>query len=206
MNKTITIVIALLAIGTGLLLSWYLSNNRVVELEDATWFGDQARALPAFELVDQDGESITRASLEGNWSLMFFGYTSCPDICPTTLQTMSAMLQTIDDPDVRDAVRVYFVSVDPGRDTQEVLASYVGYFNPDFIAATAPEEQLRRLTKPLGIAHEIHKKSEEDVTYGVDHSGSIVLINPQAEYAGLFGAPHDPATMARDITLIVEYN
>ena len=137
---------------------------------------------------------------------MFFGYTHCPDICPASLQTMSDMVNAIEDPDVAAALRVYFVSVDPERDNSEVLASYVTYFNPDFTGATAIEEKLKPLTRSLGIAHEIRNKVEGSPNYDVDHGSAIVIINPKAEYAGLFSAPHDALAMARDLTRIVEYN
>jgi protein SCO1/2 len=205
MKKLSIVIVALIAVGAGFVVSWHLNSNKSIVLEDGLWFGDHARALPEFELVDQNNETITRDSLKGKWNLMFFGYTHCPDICPTTLQTMNQMMQAIDDPDVRMAVRVYFVSVDPGRDSPEVLASYVDYFNPDFIAATAPDDKLRMLTGALGIAHEIHKRSDDDLTYGVDHSGAIVLINPRAEFAGLFSAPHNSLAMARDLAKIIEH-
>lgn len=206
MNKSSIAIVALLALIGGFSISWFLSNNKPVELEAGTWFGDQARALPAFELLDHNNQPLTRSSLEGQWSLVFFGYTHCPDICPTSLQTMSDMVAAIDDPDVLDAVQVYFVSVDPERDGTEILAAYVTYFNATFIGATAALEKLTPLTRSLGIAHDIRNKSEASTDYDVDHSSAIVLINPQAEFAGLFGAPHDALAMARDLTRIVEYN
>jgi protein SCO1/2 len=206
MNKSSIAVIAVLALVVGFSLSWYLTRNQPVSLESGTWFGQQARALPDFELIDYDNRQLNRDSLAGKWSLMFFGFTHCPDICPITLQTLGQMMQLIDDPDVTDSIRVYFVSVDPARDTPEILRDYVGYFNPDFIGATAPMERLRVLTGSLGIAHEIHGEDGDSGNYNVDHSAAIVLVNPRSEFAGLFGAPHDAAAMARDMTRIVEYN
>ena len=206
MNKSSITAVALLALAGGFVISWMINANRPVELEAGTWFGEQARALPDFELMDHNGEPLQRADLNGKWSLIFFGYTHCPDICPTSLQTMADMVKAIDDPDVIDALRIYFVSVDPERDKPEILASYVTYFNPDFVGATAEIDKLRALTKPLGIAHELRNKVEGNPVYDVDHSASIVLVNPDAEFAGLFGAPHDSQILARDMTRIVEYN
>ena len=206
MNKSAISIVAIVALGAGVLLSWYAHSNKPITLEDGLWFGEQARALPEFELRDHRNNTLNRASLSGHWSLMFFGYVHCPDICPITLQTMNQMVEAIDDSDVHDRLQIVFVSVDPDRDSPDLLANYVGHFNRSFIGATAPMENLRPLTGSLGIAHESHKKSEDDLTYLVDHSGAIVLINPKAEFAGLFSAPHDARTMARDITRIVEYN
>jgi protein SCO1/2 len=206
MNKSSIAIVALIALASGFLISWLISNNQSFELKSGLWFGEQARALPQFELVDHHGEKFGNDNLIGKWNLMFFGYTHCPDICPTSLQTMNNMVNAIDDSDVRNAIKVYFISVDPARDKPANLASYVTYFNPTFIGATAEMEKLTTLTRPLGIAHQIHKKSEDDVSYEVDHSGAIVLINPAGEYAGLFSAPHSAQTMAQDLTLIVEHN
>jgi len=206
MNKSSIAIVALLALTGGFSISWYLSSNKPIELEAGLWFGEQARALPEFELIDHHGKVMDRTTLSGKWSLMFFGYTHCPDICPASLQTMSDMVNAIEDPDVSATVRIYFVSVDPERDNSDTLASYVTYFNPGFTGATAVLEKLTPLTRSLGIAHEIRNKTADNPNYDVDHSSAIVLINPQAEFAGLFSAPHNPLAMARDLTRIVEYN
>ena len=205
MNKS-TITVALLALVVGFALFWFVERGKPVTLEAATWFGEQARPLPAFELIDHRQNKLTRESLGGKWSLMFFGYTHCPDICPISLQALREMKQAIDDPHVAEALKVYFVSVDPQRDSAQVLADYVTYFDPDFIGASAEMEELRKLTGALGIAHEIRNRVEGSDNYDVDHSGVIVLINPEVEYAGLFGAPHNARQMARDMTKIVEHN
>ncbi|MCP4331058.1 MAG: SCO family protein [Gammaproteobacteria bacterium] len=206
MNKSSIAIVAVLALIGGFLLSWYGYSNRPIELENGLWFGEQARALPEFELIDHRRQKLTRAQLQGQWSLMFFGYTHCPDICPVSLQTLSNMVKAIDDSDVTSALQVYFVSVDPERDSPEILADYVSYYNPDFAGATAELEKLTLLTRSLGIAHALRNKTEGNPVYDVDHSAAIVLINPHAEYAGLFGAPQDAQAMARDMTLIIERN
>lgn len=206
MNKSSIAIVALVALIGGFAVSWVISSNKPVELEAGLWFGDQARALPEFELVDHNRNTLDRNSLKGKWSLMFFGYTHCPDICPVSMQTMSDMVKAIEDPDVVKELSIYFVSVDPERDTPEILASYVTYFNPDFTGATAENEKLTPLTRSIGIAHQIRNKTDDNPEYDVDHSSAIVLINPQAEFAGLFGAPQDALVMARDITRIIEHN
>jgi len=206
MNKSSIAAVAILALVIGFALSWYLARSQPVNLESGTWFGEQARALPEFELIDHRNRKLTRDSLVGKWSLLFFGFTHCPDICPTTLQTLKQMLDAIDDPEVEDAVQVVFVSVDPARDTPKIIADYVTYFDPEFIGATAAMQNLRPLTRALGIAHEIRNRGEDDSSYDVDHSAAIVLVNPRAEFAGLFGAPQNARAMARDMTRIVEYN
>ncbi len=206
MNKSSIAAVAIVALLSGLAISWFIQNSKPIQLEAGTWFGEQARPLPEFELVDHDNRLLTRASLEGKWNLIFFGFTHCPDICPAGLQTLSEMLKAIDDPDVRSALQIYFVSVDPERDKPEVLRSYVTYFDRDFVGATAAMEKLRPFTRSLGIMHEIRRPAADSEVYDVDHSAAIVLVNPRVELAGLFGAPHDASKLARDMTRIVEYN
>ena len=168
------------------------------------WFGDQAKILPEFELFDHNNQALGHPQLSGKWSLMFFGYTNCPDICPTSLQTLSDMMNAIDDSDVRKTVQVIFVSVDPERDSSQVLKSYVQYFNEDFIGASAPLDELNRLTTVIGIGHNREKSSDQKSSYDVSHSSAIILISPQVKFAGLFGAPHNSLAMARDLSKIVE--
>jgi protein SCO1/2 len=204
MNKSSIAIVAVLALIGGVVLSWYVNSQKPIELESGLWFGEQARALPEFELIDHRQQLLTRADLKGRWSLMFFGYTHCPDICPVALQTLADMVGLIDDPDVSGALQVYFVSVDPERDRPDVLAEYVHYFNPGVNAATAAPDKLTPLTRSLGIAHMIRNRTEGSDSYDVDHSSAIVLINPRAEYAGLFSAPQDAGAMARDLTRIIE--
>ena len=206
MNKSSIALLALVALIAGFGVSWYLAQQRGVELEAGLWFGEQARALPEFELTDHAGKPLTRTELENQWSLLFFGFTHCPDVCPVGLQTLNNMLVAIDDDHVSSALRVYFVSVDPERDTPQVLRDYLSYFNPAFIGATAPMDELRVLTRSLGIAHSIANRVEGSSAYDVEHSGAIVLVDPQARYAGLFSSPQDALAMARDMTRIVEYN
>ena len=206
MNKSAITIIALGALAIGFTLSWMLAGERRIELEDGIWFGEQSRPLPEFELIDHDNRPFTRQRFAGKWNLVFFGYTHCPDICPSSLQILSQTVQAINDPDVADAVRVFFVSVDPERDTPEQIAGYVTYFNPGFVGVTGSIENLTPLTRTLGIAHERRKSSADSTDYDVDHSGAIVLIGPAAEFAGLFSAPHDALAMARDLARIVERN
>jgi protein SCO1/2 len=206
MNKSSIVIVTLFALIGGFSLSWYINSNKPIKLESGLWFGEQARALPDFELVDDQRKPLTRSQLTGQWSLMFIGFTHCPDICPIALQTLTDMVKAIDDTDVSSALQIYFVSVDPERDSPEILAKYVTYFNPAFRGATAPLEQLTPLTRALGIAHAIRNKTDASPDYDVDHSAAIVLINPRAEYAGLFGAPQDALAMARDMTRIIERN
>ena len=203
MKKYILASIALVSLGSGILVSSILFDNRPLELDSITWLGTQARALPEFQLYDHDNQLLGNNRLTGKWSLMFFGYTHCPDICPASLQVLAETMEFITDRKLRESLQVIFVSVDPDRDSREILKTYVQYCNVDFIGASAQIPQLNILTAALGIAHEREKTSENQQAYGVSHSSAIILTNPAGEFAGLISAPHDSQAMASDLRKII---
>lgn len=204
MRKSYIVAVAILALIVGFSVAWVARQSQPVKLESAVWFGEQARALPDFELVDQNDKKLSAADLKGKWHLLFFGYTHCPDICPASLQTLAQAVRQIDDNDVVNSLRIVFVSVDPDRDSPDILKSYVEYFDPTFIGATGSDDNLRRLTESLGIAYFIDKTDPQQVDYEVGHSSGFVLINPQVEFSGLFSAPHDSQKIANDLIKIIE--
>lgn len=173
-----------------------------LSLEGGTWL-PEPRSLPEFELIDMQGESFTRASLEGRWSFLFFGYTYCPDICPLTMALLGSAITEIRrlEPGAADP-GVVFVSVDPDRDTPEALKQYVGYFNPEFTGITGPMEALTPFTRALGILHRKAEDPRDPDNYLVDHSASILLINPRGELQAVLSAPHQVQTIASDFLLV----
>jgi protein SCO1/2 len=205
MKKSHILIVALISLIFGFGVSWMVYDSQPVKLEAGLWFGEQAKTLPEFELIDHNGQILSKARFRDRWSLIFFGYTHCPDVCPTTLQDLSDMMKAIQHDEVRRALQVVFVSVDPDRDSAEILKKYVQYFNPDFIGATASLSEIDRLTDAIGIMHSREKTSEDQVVYGVSHSASVLLLNPLAEFAGLFSAPHDSLAMANDLGKIIEH-
>ena len=143
-------------------------------------------------LIDHNGKPFTRASLEGNWSLVFFGFTYCPDICPTTMTFLNELMVGLEGTEVEDT-RVVMVSVDPARDTVEQLADYVPYFNPEFTGVTGEFLEIHRFATALNTPFRKVPGQGED--YQVDHSANVVLINPKGDYHGFFKAPLDQAKM-----------
>ena len=157
-------------------------------------------ALPDFELRDHNGAAFGRAELHGRWTLLFFGYTSCPDICPTTMLTLrelAAELRRRGDP----LPQVVLVSVDPARDGAEQLARYVAHFDPAFVGATGSDDQLRALAVPVGAMYE-RDAPGADGAYQVAHSASIFLVDPEARALAAFSPPHQPATIADQLATI----
>lgn len=159
----------------------------------------ELRPLAPFSLLDQRGEIYDNSRLLGHWTLLSFGYTHCPDICPTTLSELAQMKQRLNELNIEAPYKIGFVSVDPERDTPERLAEYVAYFDPDFFGATGQKEALNALTRPLGIMYRKVMAEDSAMNYVMDHSASLILIDPQGRYRALFSPPHDPAMMAEDI-------
>jgi protein SCO1/2 len=191
------IVIALAAIATGIVVSSALFE-RTQQLQAAKAF-PEARALPDFELRTAGGEALTPEDLTGRWSLMFFGFTNCPDICPDTLAVLDAAIESLDTMGADSKPQVVFVSVDPERDDAEALGDYVRWFDEDFIGATASREQLDALTKNLGIYYSLDEPDPETGFYTVDHSASILIVDPQGRVYGRFGPPLDRQAIAADL-------
>ncbi len=154
---------------------------------------DDRHPLPDFALHSTAGE-LTRAGLAGRWSLLFFGYTHCPDVCPTTLGLMVELHRRIEPP---RRPRVLFVSVDPARDTPELLTAYMAAFDAGFIGASGSDEAIDALTRHLGVHYRRNARSPAGF-YTIDHTASIYLIDPAARLKAVFSPPHASDTMAAD--------
>jgi len=161
----------------------------------------EPRVIADFDLIDDEGNSFTLDNLRGQWSLIFFGFTHCPDVCPTALLDLKLIHEKLLQSRSYAAKghQVLFMSVDPERDTPEKLNNYVNYFHPDFIGVTGPQEQLSPLTMQLGIAYRIEEHEAGSQQYNVDHSISIMLMDPEGRLHGVFPAPHDAARMADEL-------
>ena len=177
----------------------------VVETNSATLL-PQLKTLQPFSLKDQHGRSFDNQALLGQWTFLSFGYTHCPDICPTTLAMLKNMSDRLQSPERLAAHQIAFVSVDPERDTRQRLAEYMKYFDPSFLGVTGNDDALERLTRPLGIIYAKVPTEKSAMGYVMDHSASIILIDPQGRYHALFSPPHDPGIMARDFMRITKNN
>lgn len=158
------------------------------------------RALPAFALQQSDGTPLTPDELRGRWTVVFLGFTHCPDVCPTTLTEMSQAQKAWDALPADRRPRLLFVSVDPDRDTPEKTGEYAAYFHPDTLAATSPEPALQEFATALGMVY--MKVPLEDGDYTMDHSSALVLVDPQGRQAGLIRPPLVPADIAADLALL----
>ena len=160
--------------------------------------------LPEFSLAAHEGGGFSRASFDGHWSLMFFGFTHCPDICPATLQKLALARRQLASDGVDDLPRIVFVSVDPERDTIEAVAAYAAAFGDGVTGVTGELQEIDRLTRPLGIYHARTPTATSDNGYVVEHSSAVLLINEHGELQAIFSAPHEVASLAADTLLIME--
>jgi len=202
-------VLALVAVVAALAGMWLARlqappvepESRTLALEHATVF-PAARALPAFELLDQQSRAFGPGWFTGRWSLVFFGFTNCPDVCPTTLATLAAVRRELASLPAAQQPDIVLVSVDPGRDTPGRLAEYLAFFDPSFTGVTGDAAQIARLTEALGVAV-IIGEADAQGRYTVDHSTNVFLVNPAGAVSAVFGAPHTPDGIAHDYRLIL---
>ena len=159
------------------------------------------RTVPPFTLVGTDGEPLTEGVLEDRWSLMFFGFTNCPDVCPVTLSVMKDVVAELEERDV-EPMQVVFVTVDPARDTVERMAEYIPFFDPDFVGVTGELGEIHALTRELGIVAAFTANDEQPDAYVVDHTASMLLVDPERRVRAKFTAPHQVDTIVADYAAI----
>ena len=157
--------------------------------------------LPEFELLDQDGKPADRSVFAGQWDLVFFGFTNCPDICPATMTLLGQARRQLETQGQQPLPRVVLVSVDPERDTPEAMGRYIAYFGDGNLGLTGDIAEIRKLTDALGIFFQ--KAPGDGDAYGVDHSAVVLVIDPRARLKALFSAPHDVGTLVHDLPLIM---
>ena len=188
-------IAVILAVAVGVGFALYERSHDPPTLRAGTAL-PEPRKLPEFAFVDQSGDAFGPADFEGRWSLVFTGFTNCPDVCPTSLALLAELRRRL----ARDDLQFVFVSVDPERDTPEVVAKYLEHFDPALVGASGPRAEVERFTAGLGLAQVRNPGAGGE--YTVDHSTAFVLIDPQARLAGYFQAPHDRDAIAADLAAL----
>lgn len=164
------------------------------------------RLLQPFKLTDHNGAVFNQERIKGKWTLVFFGYTSCPDICPATLYVLNSVQGLLEDEtgEVPADMQVVFISVDPERDTSEKLASYVTHFNKRFIGVTAAKTDIDRLTGQFGAGYILEPEASPG-QYLVAHTSAIFLVDPLGRLVASFSQPHNPKTITTQYKKIQAY-
>lgn len=206
-NKTVLILVAVVALVLGLTVHKVLTEQHRIDptalLDAGIVLLPQTREVPSLSFQDQDGKAFDTASLKGRWSLLFFGYTFCPDVCPTTLAQLRELQGKLP-PEVRGKLQVVFVSVDPHRDTPARLKEYLGFFNAGFQGLAGNEESVQKLANAMSIPYIPADTSKPN--YTVDHSGNLVIVGPDGTQHGFIRAPLNNAKLAEQLPKVFAGN
>jgi protein SCO1/2 len=202
-SKLLSFVLICVVIAAGAATALYLRHPPPLELATGTLLSP-ARQLPDFNLIDQQGRAFGSADLRGHWSFIFFGYTHCPDFCPTTLTTLAALNKRLRAEHAAVVPQVIFVSVDAKRDTPPQLAKYVPYFDPSFIGLTAPEQAtVESFARQMGAAVLLQPAADKDGNYTVDHSAQIFVFDPSGKLTAVLSGPFTIDALRGDLQRIV---
>ena len=202
--------VALAAVAAGFFASEWnkpaeIDLNAVQSsLRQATLLPANFKQIPDFSMLDQNEKTIGPELFSNKWSLVFFGYTHCPDVCPNSMSVLQQAKKLLAQKPELPVPQIIFVSVDPRRDTPQLLKSYMGYFDESFIGVSGDEANTLKLSRTLGIVYKLEDGAENKENYLVDHSAAFLLINPEGSLQALLSAPHDARTVADDYTRIVE--
>jgi len=203
-NRTVTLILVVaLAAGLGLWAAqrWFAQGRGAAPALQTVRLFDQPRALPPFSLRQSDGTPLAPGELHGHWTLVFLGFTHCPDVCPTTLAELAQAQHAWQALPEATRPRVLFVSVDPDRDTPEHTGEYAHGFDRDTLAATADTATLEAFARSLSMVFVKVPPSTGAPAdqYSVDHSASIAVLDPQARMAGVIIPPLQPQAIAADL-------
>lgn len=204
-HPTLYVLAAALAAGLGL---WAAQTHftrppaaAMPAMHTVTLFTG-SRTLAPFKLTSSDGSAITPDTMRGHWTLVFLGFTRCPDVCPTTLQSLGQAEKTWSALPVATRPRVLFVSVDPDRDTPQHVGEYTRFFSKNILAATADEKALASFARSLGMVY--MKVPTTGGDYSIDHSASVSVLDPDGNMAGLIRPPFDPVAIGADMKTLAD--
>ena len=207
MNRGIYITVAACLGFMALILALFLSRfytPRELTVDEYKALGayliDPPRQLAEFNLVDDKGEIFLPEQFNNKWNILFFGFTYCPDICPLTMKQMSDVKEMLGED--AQKIRVFLVSVDPDRDKPENLRVYLDNFSNNFRGLTGEIDQIYKFSTQVNAPF-FPVVNNPEPNYTVDHSGSLVLITPDAKYAGFFRAPHDTSKITKALASIL---
>src|ERR1044071_6428187 len=196
-------IVAIVAVAAGIASArWLVTHQGAMNPVTATaTLILPPRPVPPFMLVDQDNRPFDAQRLRDGWSFVFFGFTSCPDVCPVTMTALAQTRKLLADLPEPTRPRVVMISVDPQRDPPERLGTYLKAFDPAFVGATGAKPVIDELAQRMGVM--AAKRALDGENYTVDHTTSLFLIGPDGTLRALFSAPHEPQQIADDYRRIV---
>ena len=160
--------------------------------------------LTSFNLINHQDKQFQLKDLENQWSLIFFGYTQCPDVCPSTIFKLSQTYDLLDqDQRISKLPQVIFISIDPERDNPETLSEYLAFFNPRFIGITGDQSEIKKITSTLSVYYEKIEQNKDSNSYIMNHTASIFLTNDEGKLVASFRPTATPQELTSDIKRIL---
>lgn len=202
---TVTILLGIAALITGLIISKYIYVKKVDIRQFHGTLLHKPREIEEFKLTGIDKKPFTNNSLQKQWTMIFFGFTSCGYVCPTTMAELDKMYRKLEEKKIRPLPRVVMITLDPERDNISKLANYIRAFNPHFYGATGQDKIIQQMTREMGIAYDkvMPPNANDSENYDIQHSGAVMLFNPQGELSAFFTTPHQAESLVKDYQLLV---
>ncbi|MDF1757677.1 MAG: SCO family protein [Legionellaceae bacterium] len=206
-KKTVMWLLAIVALAAGSYTAQLIYSQKAPKAIDRSLFHgtllEKPRQINNFNLTGLDQDSFTNASLSGKWTLVFFGFTSCGYVCPTTMAELGKSYRILEQQGAKILPNVVMITLDPERDSIDKLGSYVKAFDKHFYGARGDQQQIRSLTKDLGVAYaKISQKDGAKNQDDIEHTGAIMLFNPRGELTAFFTSPHSAKNIASDFSLL----
>lgn len=206
-SRLFVILLALLALIAGFFVARHLHSKKTVDV--AAFHGtylEHPRSIHHFSLQGTDNQAFDNQRMQGRWTLIFFGFTSCGYLCPTTMAEMGKMFKILEKNGLKNLPQVVMITLDPERDSLDKLKAYTETFDPHFYGARGDNESVKQMTREMGVMYA--KVAMQDKTdpeaYDIQHSGTIMLFNPEGKLSAFFTTPHHAAVLAKDYQLLVD--
>ncbi|STX50605.1 SCO1/SenC family protein [Legionella busanensis] len=208
MKKRVVVgsVFAVIALAMGVTLSNSFYKEKKIDPEQ--FHGtllQKPREIQQFNLTGVDNQPFNNKSLHGKWTMVFFGFTSCGYLCPTTMSELAKMYRILEQEHIKPLPQVVMISIDPNRDSLDKLKNYVINFDSHFYGARGEEAIVKRMTHEMGVAYSKVSlpNSTDSENYDMQHSGAVMLFNPKGELSAFFTTPHQANLLAKDYQLLV---
>lgn len=203
---TVVALLGFAALISGLFVAQHMHKTKKINPEDFHGTLLQApREINSFALTGTDGKPFTNESLKGQWTLVFFGFTNCGYLCPTTMGELGKMYRKLEAEGVKPLPRIVMISIDPDRDSLDKLGNYVKTFDMHFYGARGDETIVKNMTQEMGIAYaKVTLPNAEETNYDMQHSGALILFNPEGQLTAFFTTPHQTDLLVKDYQLLVQ--
>ena len=200
LRLTVVILVAFAALMLGLFVALHMKKN--IHLQQGTLL-EKPRPVHSFSLTGTDQKEFNNERLKGKWTMIFFGFTNCGYLCPTTMAELGKMYRLLEEKGAKNLPNVVMVSIDPKRDSLEKLTHYVKSFHPDFYGARGDDPSIKSMTEELGVAYfKVAMKNADEKNYDVEHTGTVMLFNPNGELQAFFTTPHQAELLVEDYLVL----